>query len=135
MAELSLPVKVALIGMILACGFTGRVAWAYLDIGPGPKKIEYANAAESRESTVLVAQADTSTGSTDDIDVTQDDAADSQYDDESGAGQDQYSELASESDLLQAGGPLDGPVPPMPNGECPIEFPVENSEGCYTAPE
>ena len=32
--------------------------------------------------------------------------------------------------LLQAGGPEDGPVPPMPGGGCPREFPVEADDGC-----
>ena len=33
--------------------------------------------------------------------------------------------------LLQAGGPTDGgPVPPMPGGGCPEEFPVEAEGGC-----
>ena len=34
-------------------------------------------------------------------------------------------------DLLDAGGPESGPVPPMPGGRCPEEFPVEASGGCY----
>lgn len=32
--------------------------------------------------------------------------------------------------LLQAGGPTDGPVPPMPGGGCPREFPVAENGGC-----
>lgn len=32
--------------------------------------------------------------------------------------------------LLNAGGPTDGPVPPMPGGGCPREFPVETGEVC-----
>lgn len=33
--------------------------------------------------------------------------------------------------LLEAGGPEDGPVPMMPGGECPEEFPSEKDGGCY----
>lgn len=33
--------------------------------------------------------------------------------------------------LYQSGGPKDGPVPPMPGGGCPQEFPVERDGGCY----
>ena len=33
--------------------------------------------------------------------------------------------------LFVSGGPTDGPVPPMPGGGCPREFPVEKSGGCY----
>lgn len=34
-------------------------------------------------------------------------------------------------ELLQAGGPSEGPVPPMPGGECPSEFPVQRGGACY----
>lgn len=33
--------------------------------------------------------------------------------------------------LMEAGGPSDGPLPKMPGGGCPKEFPVEKSDGCY----
>jgi len=35
-------------------------------------------------------------------------------------------------DLMNAGGPKAGPVPVMPNGECPKEFPVKRSGACYS---
>ncbi len=34
---------------------------------------------------------------------------------------------------FKAGGPSQGPVPLMPNGRCPKEFPVERGGACYTA--
>jgi len=34
-------------------------------------------------------------------------------------------------DLFDAGGPSSGPVPLMPDGSCPPEFPVEQSGACY----
>ena len=34
-------------------------------------------------------------------------------------------------ELLQAGGPSEGPVPPMPGGECPSEFPIQRGGACY----
>ncbi len=37
----------------------------------------------------------------------------------------------SSPDLMQAGGPEDGPVPRMSGAGCPKEYPVELSEGCY----
>lgn len=40
--------------------------------------------------------------------------------------QDQY-----QGNLMQAGGPANGPVPPMPDGSCPVEFPTERSGACY----
>lgn len=36
--------------------------------------------------------------------------------------------------LLEAGGPEDGPVPLMPGGGCPKEFPIEQPDGCRAAP-
>jgi hypothetical protein len=33
--------------------------------------------------------------------------------------------------LLEAGGPPDGPVPAMPGGGCPNEYPVERGSACY----
>lgn len=33
--------------------------------------------------------------------------------------------------LLEAGGPEDGPVPTLPGGGCPTEFPVEQENACY----
>jgi hypothetical protein len=33
--------------------------------------------------------------------------------------------------LLKAGGPTDGPVPFMPDGNCPKEFPNEHNGACY----
>ncbi len=33
--------------------------------------------------------------------------------------------------LLEAGGPTVGPVPAMPDGGCPKEYPVERSGACY----
>jgi hypothetical protein len=34
--------------------------------------------------------------------------------------------------LMQAGGPTTGPVPIMPNGSCPREFPDMRTGGCYS---
>jgi hypothetical protein len=33
--------------------------------------------------------------------------------------------------LLEAGGPEEGPVPVKPGGGCPAEFPVERDDACY----
>ena len=33
--------------------------------------------------------------------------------------------------LLQAGGPESGPVPRMPDGGCPVEYPVKKGGACY----
>jgi hypothetical protein len=33
--------------------------------------------------------------------------------------------------LLEAGGPTNGPVPMLPDGSCPSEYPVKESGACY----
>ena len=33
--------------------------------------------------------------------------------------------------ILDSGGPADGPVPLMPDGECPSEYPVRKDGACY----
>lgn len=145
-----MPMKVALILMILAFGFTARVAWAYLDFGESSGNISAASAEVAGEDAERVefAQADGSDGT--DIDVTDNDdqstgseddgsddsASDDQYDD---ASRDQYDDGGDDGngDLLEAGGsPASGgvPVPLMPDGTCPVEFPIESAGGCYALP-
>jgi hypothetical protein len=34
-------------------------------------------------------------------------------------------------ELMRAGGPTDGPVPTMPDGTCPVEYPVEKDGSCH----
>jgi len=34
-------------------------------------------------------------------------------------------------DLFNSGGPANGPVPLMPDGGCPVEFPVQHNGLCY----
>src|SRR5918997_4191343 len=45
----------------------------------------------------------------------------------SSAVEDQY----GTGDLFDSGGHASGPVPPMPGGSCPLEFPVERSGACH----
>jgi hypothetical protein len=33
--------------------------------------------------------------------------------------------------LLDAGGPASGPLPPMPDGTCPTEYPMKRGGACY----
>jgi hypothetical protein len=42
----------------------------------------------------------------------------------------QYDYTEGDGTLLEAGGPQKGPVPPMPDGSCPAEFPVRNGRVC-----
>lgn len=35
------------------------------------------------------------------------------------------------TDLMESGGPVSGPLPLMPNGECPAEYPAKRNGACY----
>jgi hypothetical protein len=39
---------------------------------------------------------------------------------------------AARDDLFKAGGPAEGPVPPIPGDGCPPEYPVLKDGACYT---
>jgi hypothetical protein len=42
-----------------------------------------------------------------------------------------FDEQSSSGDLLEAGGPASGPVPLMPGGGCPEEYPIKENGACY----
>lgn len=76
--------------------------------------------------------------------TSQDDSGETQYQtEETTTTQQQYEDTSSGDDvqyettqynttpLMESGGPEDGPVPPLPSGGCPDEFPVEKGEGCF----
>ncbi len=43
----------------------------------------------------------------------------------------QYQEDVGSKNLFDAGGPAGGPVPLLPGGRCPSEYPVEQGGACY----
>jgi hypothetical protein len=45
----------------------------------------------------------------------------------------QSSKGSPRGELLKAGGPEKGPVPLMPGGGCPAEYPAERAGACYAA--
>lgn len=72
-------------------------------------------------------------------------SGDDQNSDQSSSDEYQYGSLAasdstdssgdtSSGTLLEAGGPQSGPVPIMPGGGCPDEFPVQKEGACYATP-
>jgi hypothetical protein len=97
--------------LVFAAGFTARLTWEQL-MDP---------------STPAVAQDTTSPspGTTTD----ESNAAQDQYDDN--AARDQYQQDTGKGQLMDAGGSSSGPVPLMPDGGCPAEFPVKQGEACY----
>ena len=55
--------------------------------------------------------------------------------DQGGSEQYQYEDTTAtpppdDPPLFTSGGPVDGPVPPMPDGQCPPEFPIQEDGSC-----
>jgi hypothetical protein len=76
------------------------------------------------------------------VTLAQNAAGDDQYEDQyEGSGEEDVPE-GEDGELLEAGGPSEGPVPTMADGSCPAEFPVADSSGsgpssqrfCYAEP-
>jgi hypothetical protein len=40
---------------------------------------------------------------------------------------------SGDDNLFRAGGPRSGPVPLMPDGRCPVEYPVKRDGACYAS--
>lgn len=128
MASTSLPLKVALIALVLVCGFTARVAWAFFSDGEEPGRVDASMVASTREE---VAQAIPPAG---DAPVAPPvDDSDGSDSGDTTSGDEQYDDQVDGGELMDAGGPEDGPVPFMPGGGCPKEFPVESAEGCMAS--
>lgn len=129
----SWAVRLAIVALILALAFVVRAAWEHLDLGvySAVDASSVANAQEFSEDTTT----GSSTGFEDDSTTAQED----QYSNSSGFGEDTTRETTTvvteqysgQDALLEAGGPSAGPVPLMPDGECPEELPVKNNDACY----
>ncbi len=44
-----------------------------------------------------------------------------------------FGRISQRDSLLEAGGPEDGPVPLMPTGVCPEEYPIHKDRACYSS--
>lgn len=72
-------------------------------------------------------------------------SGDTQYQTEETTSQQQYEDTSSgggettqyettqynSTPLMESGGPADGPVPHLPSGGCPDEFPVDKDDACF----
>lgn len=141
LSEISLPMKLGMLVLVLACGFTGRMGWSYAVGGEetGSVKVSrvantdeenYAMSQDSslRESEISSPSDSRSTGVAREDSAKSTSAAGDQYDDEAGTAETQYD---NENNLMNAGGSTTGPVPKMPDGTCPVKFPVQQASGCY----
>lgn len=115
-------VRASLILLVLVVGFTARLAYEEL-ASPGALDVRPAQAQGNG------------------TDQYADETTHDQYADETT--HDQYADDVTEDttfvttpdrdgdDLLESGGPFEGPVPLMLDGDCPDEYPVVEADGCY----
>ena len=131
--------------LVLASGFTLRVAWDELanPATPAFAQTDQYDCASfgSQESAQTELDRDPSDPSNLDPDgngiacedydygVDTTSAAGDQY---SSAAGDQYQQDLGSGDLFNSGGSSIGPVPLMPDGGCPSQFPAERDGACYT---
>jgi hypothetical protein len=141
--------RIAIVALVLVAGFTLRLSWEQLT-GPGTPALAQADQYDcpsfgSQESAQAELERDPSDPSN--LDPDDDGQACEDYDYGTGtdsstvddtASQDQYSGTAPTTqpdqqpvDLFNAGGPTHGPVPLMPDGSCPAEFPAKQDGACY----
>ncbi len=158
MNHCTFALRVGLVALVLASGFTLRAAWEFMEVSlPISATSSLAVAQESDLdcsdfSTQAEAQAeyDRDTSDPNRLDADDDGEACETFDyggsggnnDDGGdnAAQDQYADDETPTptqpnpgndDLMNAGGPQDGPVPVMPSGACPAEYPVQKDQSCY----
>ena len=131
--------------LVLASGFTLRVAWDELanPATPAFAQTDQYDCASfgSQESAQTELDRDPSDPSNLDPDgngiacedydygVDTTSAAGDQYGSAAG---DQYQQDLGSGDLFDSGGSSIGPVPLMPDGGCPSQFPAERDGACYT---
>ncbi len=117
--SMAAPVKLVFLGFIMTCAFALWVVWVVADLGSDPEQIDVSRSASQ---------------------VSQSNPPDSNRPSGDNGGSPSSNSPSSPSSpsrpsdpLLDAGGPSEGPLPKMPGGTCPQEFPVEKADGCYTA--
>lgn len=145
----SWAVKALVVILILAIGCTGRVAYEYV---ADPTSVIRTAQAQSNDldcadfSTQAEAQANLEANPSDPNNLDADDDGEACEDSfgsdgggsDTGAADDQYDDGSSTTtqdqgngNLMKAGGSAAGPVPMMPDGTCPEEYPVARGGGCY----
>ncbi|WP_119066069.1 hypothetical protein [Rubrobacter indicoceani] len=135
--------------LIVTVGFIGRFAYeqqaSAQDTGGGDRVIETQDVDDGPEGdisrTIQSPEYDTDDVSDNNsaMNVSSGDgdaglAVEAQYDNT--AVEVQYENTTPEVDrsLLESSGEVEGPLPFMPGGGCPKEFPVAGASGCYAAP-
>jgi hypothetical protein len=139
--------RLFIVALVLASGFTLRVAWEELanPTSPAVAQEDQYDCASFGSQESAQAELERNPSDPSNLDPDNDGQACEDYDYGAGGGastasatSDQY-DVGAASDqyqqgtgsLFDAGGPTSGAVPLMPDGSCPAEFPTEQNGACY----
>ncbi len=126
----NLTITLAVVALIALGGLSARLTVALIDDGKGFLGLGAAYAQDDSFGTTGSTDFDRTTSQDDTGDTTQYETT--QYENTSSGGTTQYETTQYDTTpLMQSGGPEDGPVPPLPSGGCPNEFPVDKDGACF----
>ncbi|QIN79074.1 hypothetical protein GBA65_11690 [Rubrobacter marinus] len=126
----NLTITLAVVALIALGGLSARLTVALIDDGEGFLGLGSAYAQEDSLGTTGSTDFDRTTSQDDTSGTTQYETT--QYENTSSGGTTQYETTQYDTTpLMQSGGPEDGPVPPLPSGGCPDEFPVDKDGACF----
>jgi hypothetical protein len=126
-----------LAALVFACGFTLRVAWESLDEPAEAQSVQEGDLYDCPDfATQPEAQAQLLPGDPYGLDADNDgQACDTLPGGTTTGGTTTGGTTGSlgggNNDLFNSGGPENGPVPRMPGGGCPVEYPVQRGNVCY----
>ena len=131
------PITLAIVVLIALGGLSARLTVALVGDGGSffGQNAAYAQE-DSMDTTSGFDRTTSQDGSDDSSGTTQyestEETTTQQYENTSGGGTTQYETSQYDtSPLMQSGGPKDGPLPPLPSGGCPDEFPVDKDGACF----
>lgn len=133
----STVIRLIAIFLVLAVGFSLRITWEQLTYSSTPAlaQVDQYDCPSFGSQESAQTELDRDPSDPNKLDSDGDGIACENYDygvDEGGgAAQDQYQRDTGNGDLFNAGGPETGPVPRMPDGDCPPEFPEARNGACY----
>lgn len=137
-------ITLAVVVLIALGGLSARLTMALVDDGEGFFGQSSAFAQDDSMGTTAMEET-TGFDRTTSQEATEDTSGDTQYQTEEtttqqyenttsddGGGTTQYETTQyTTTPLMESGGPEDGPVPRLPSGGCPDEFPVEKDNACF----
>jgi hypothetical protein len=141
-----IALRVAVVALILLTGFVLRLSWEDLahPTNPALAQTDQYDCASFGDQAAAQAELDRDPSDPSGLDADDDGEACEDYDygtggeSPDGADEGQYgggggggNVTPRDNGLMNAGGPEDGPVPTMPGGGCPPEYPSERAGACY----